>query len=154
MHLVALEDEELFRIIGARLAVIGDRIAAEIEPSLIQNLVQNFAARNVSKEVKEECNVALVKSQYLSDGSTGLTGILNIQNPAVISVEALPTESIQPSNPQGSEIMREAVSYSSFGTGTKTTRSTPKLWRCCHPMKEQGKLFLSGSESCMSRICK
>uniref|UniRef100_A0A670KIR0 BH3-interacting domain death agonist n=1 Tax=Podarcis muralis TaxID=64176 RepID=A0A670KIR0_PODMU len=43
-------EEEIFRIIGAQLAEIGDQLAAEIDPSLIQNLVRQFMAENMSKE--------------------------------------------------------------------------------------------------------
>ncbi|XP_060135991.1 BH3-interacting domain death agonist isoform X2 [Zootoca vivipara] len=45
-----LEEEEIFRIIGAQLAEIGDQLAAEIDPSFVQNLVRQFMAENMSKE--------------------------------------------------------------------------------------------------------
>ncbi|XP_016849107.1 BH3-interacting domain death agonist [Anolis carolinensis] len=44
-------DEEIFRIIGAQLAEIGDKLTAEIETSVIQNLAQHFRRENMSKEV-------------------------------------------------------------------------------------------------------
>ncbi|KAM3833061.1 BH3-interacting domain death agonist isoform 1-T2 [Vipera latastei] len=45
-------DEETFRKIGARLAVIGDKLAAEIEPSFVHNLAQQFMMENVPSQVK------------------------------------------------------------------------------------------------------
>ncbi|XP_062990935.1 BH3-interacting domain death agonist [Elgaria multicarinata webbii] len=44
------DNEEIFRLIGAQLAVIGDRLAAEIEPSFVNNLARQFVAENVPKE--------------------------------------------------------------------------------------------------------
>ncbi|XP_033018521.1 BH3-interacting domain death agonist isoform X1 [Lacerta agilis] len=44
------EEEEIFRIIGAQLAEIGDQLAAEIDPSFVQNLARQFMAENMSKE--------------------------------------------------------------------------------------------------------
>ncbi|XP_077196221.1 BH3-interacting domain death agonist [Paroedura picta] len=44
------DDEEIFRIIGAQLAEIGDRLALEIEPSFMNNLVQQFMVENFSRE--------------------------------------------------------------------------------------------------------
>nr|XP_060632660.1 BH3-interacting domain death agonist [Anolis sagrei ordinatus] len=44
-------DEEIFRIIGAQLAEIGDKLTAEMEASVIQNLAQRFMRENMSKEV-------------------------------------------------------------------------------------------------------
>ncbi|XP_015272659.1 PREDICTED: BH3-interacting domain death agonist [Gekko japonicus] len=44
------DDEEVFRIIGAQLAEIGDRLALEIEPSFMNSLVQQFMAENFSRE--------------------------------------------------------------------------------------------------------
>ncbi|KAL8222225.1 UNVERIFIED_CONTAM: hypothetical protein K2H54_075157 [Gekko kuhli] len=44
------DDEEIFRIIGAQLAEIGDRLALEIEPSFMNSLVQRFMAENFSRE--------------------------------------------------------------------------------------------------------
>lgn len=44
------DEEEAFRIIGAQLAEIGDRLALEIEPSFINTLVQQFTAGNLSRE--------------------------------------------------------------------------------------------------------
>nr|XP_056702572.1 BH3-interacting domain death agonist [Euleptes europaea] len=44
------DDNERFQIIGAQLAEIGDQLALEIEPSLINNLVQQFTAENLSRE--------------------------------------------------------------------------------------------------------
>ncbi|XP_060101777.1 BH3-interacting domain death agonist [Heteronotia binoei] len=43
-------DEEIFRNVGAQLAEIGDRLALEIEPSLMNGLVQQFRAENFSRE--------------------------------------------------------------------------------------------------------
>ncbi|XP_020644772.3 BH3-interacting domain death agonist [Pogona vitticeps] len=47
--LVSQSDEEIFRTIGAQLATIGDKLAAEIDPSIVQNLAQ-FMVGNVSEE--------------------------------------------------------------------------------------------------------
>ncbi|XP_026572321.1 BH3-interacting domain death agonist isoform X2 [Pseudonaja textilis] len=44
-------DEETFRKIGARLAVIGDQLAAEIEHPFVNNLAQQFMVENVSNQV-------------------------------------------------------------------------------------------------------
>ncbi|XP_048357191.1 BH3-interacting domain death agonist-like [Sphaerodactylus townsendi] len=43
------DDDEVFRRIGAHLAEIGDRLALEIEPSLLNSLVQQFTAENPSR---------------------------------------------------------------------------------------------------------
>ncbi|KAH0617086.1 hypothetical protein JD844_028724 [Phrynosoma platyrhinos] len=43
-------DEEIFQIIGAQLAEIGDKLAAEMEPSIIHSLAQQFMTENMSKE--------------------------------------------------------------------------------------------------------
>ncbi|XP_026534460.1 BH3-interacting domain death agonist isoform X2 [Notechis scutatus] len=44
-------DEEIFRKIGARLAVFGDQLAAEIEHPFVNNLAQQFMVENVSNQV-------------------------------------------------------------------------------------------------------
>ncbi|XP_054843749.1 BH3-interacting domain death agonist [Eublepharis macularius] len=43
-------DEEIFRIIGAQLAEIGDKLVVEMEPPLMNGLVQQFMAENFSRE--------------------------------------------------------------------------------------------------------
>lgn len=43
-------NEEVFQTIGAQLAELGDQLNAEIEPPLINHLVQQFAAENLSRE--------------------------------------------------------------------------------------------------------
>ncbi|XP_034258595.1 BH3-interacting domain death agonist [Pantherophis guttatus] len=43
-------NEETFRKIGARLAVIGDQLADEIEDSFVNNLAQQFMMENVSSQ--------------------------------------------------------------------------------------------------------
>ncbi|XP_063165279.1 BH3-interacting domain death agonist isoform X2 [Candoia aspera] len=53
-------DEEVFRRIGAQLAVIGDRLAAEIEPSFVNNLAQQFMVQNVpSQEITQHLSQAV-----------------------------------------------------------------------------------------------
>ncbi|KAM6436903.1 BH3-interacting domain death agonist isoform 1-T3 [Liasis olivaceus] len=43
-------NEDIFRNIGAQLAVLGDKIAAEIEPSFVNSLAQQFMMENVSSQ--------------------------------------------------------------------------------------------------------
>ncbi|XP_053107219.1 BH3-interacting domain death agonist isoform X2 [Hemicordylus capensis] len=43
-------EEEMFREIGAQLAKIGDRLAADIEPSMVDHLVRQFMEENLSVE--------------------------------------------------------------------------------------------------------
>ncbi|KAF7248541.1 BH3-interacting domain death agonist [Varanus komodoensis] len=43
-------DEDVFRAIGAQLAAIGDRLAAEIDPSFANNLAQQFLEDSVPKK--------------------------------------------------------------------------------------------------------
>ncbi|XP_061494578.1 BH3-interacting domain death agonist [Rhineura floridana] len=43
-------EEEIFRIIGAQLAEIGDKLAAEIEAPFVHRLAQQFMVENMSKE--------------------------------------------------------------------------------------------------------
>ncbi|XP_042326783.1 BH3-interacting domain death agonist [Sceloporus undulatus] len=45
-----VSDEEIFQIIGAQLAEIGDKLAAEMEPSIIHSLARQFMAENMTKE--------------------------------------------------------------------------------------------------------
>lgn len=47
-------DEDIFRLIGAQLAEIGDQVAREIQPRVVNDLVQQFVNENLSKEVSEE----------------------------------------------------------------------------------------------------
>ncbi|XP_038268072.1 BH3-interacting domain death agonist [Dermochelys coriacea] len=43
-------DEDIFRLIGAQLAEIGDQVAREIQPRVVNDLVQQFVNENLSKE--------------------------------------------------------------------------------------------------------
>uniref|UniRef100_A0A8D0GVA8 BH3-interacting domain death agonist n=1 Tax=Sphenodon punctatus TaxID=8508 RepID=A0A8D0GVA8_SPHPU len=43
-------DEEIFRVIGAQLAEMGDRLAGEIQPTVISELVRQLANQNLSRE--------------------------------------------------------------------------------------------------------
>lgn len=53
-------DEEVFRRIGTQLAEIGDRLAAEIEPSFVNNLAQQFMVQNVpSQEITQHLSQAV-----------------------------------------------------------------------------------------------
>ncbi|XP_029140954.1 BH3-interacting domain death agonist [Protobothrops mucrosquamatus] len=52
-------DEEIFRKIGARLAVMGDKLAAEIEPSFVQNLAQQFRVENVPSQRIQHLSLAV-----------------------------------------------------------------------------------------------
>ncbi|XP_032077345.1 BH3-interacting domain death agonist [Thamnophis elegans] len=44
-------DEAIFRKIGVQLAVIGDKLAAEIEHPFVDNLAEHFRMENVSSQV-------------------------------------------------------------------------------------------------------
>ncbi|XP_067392316.1 BH3-interacting domain death agonist isoform X2 [Emydura macquarii macquarii] len=46
----SLVDEDIFQLIGAQLAVIGDQVAREIQPRVVNDLIQQFANENLSKE--------------------------------------------------------------------------------------------------------
>ncbi|KAK9400124.1 BH3-interacting domain death agonist [Crotalus adamanteus] len=52
-------DEEIFRKIGARLAVMGDKLAAEIEPSFVHNLAQQFMVENVPSQRIQHLSLAV-----------------------------------------------------------------------------------------------
>ncbi|KAG6939630.1 BH3 interacting domain death agonist [Chelydra serpentina] len=43
-------DEDVFQRIGAQLAMIGDQVAREIHPRVVNDLVQQFVNENLSKE--------------------------------------------------------------------------------------------------------
>ena len=48
--LVSQTDQETLRVIGAQLAEIGDKLAAEIDPPVVQNLAQQFMMGHTSQE--------------------------------------------------------------------------------------------------------
>ncbi|XP_058046511.1 BH3-interacting domain death agonist [Ahaetulla prasina] len=50
MDLNSVANEETFRKIGAQLAAIGDKLANEIDDSLVNNLAQQFIMGNVSSQ--------------------------------------------------------------------------------------------------------
>lgn len=61
MELNSVANEETFRKIGARLAVIGDQLADEIEDSFVNNLAQQFMMENVSSQVRKRRNLEFNK---------------------------------------------------------------------------------------------
>ncbi|XP_025907968.1 BH3-interacting domain death agonist [Nothoprocta perdicaria] len=50
-----LRDEEIFRIIGAQLAEIGDQLDKEIQARVVNDLVQHFLNENLSREEITRC---------------------------------------------------------------------------------------------------
>ncbi|NWX88269.1 BID protein, partial [Nothoprocta ornata] len=50
-----LRNEEIFRIIGAQLAEIGDQLDKEIQARVVNDLVQHFLNENLSREEITRC---------------------------------------------------------------------------------------------------